>query len=264
MILLALVAVLGIAACKGAREKKKMPSADIAKNVSAFATLPSCLEMYRVLDTKESVNYAGILPTSFIDTGSDTTLVAAWIGTLFADGILTAKAGHNPKLTEFQSTLSKAPIPDENLKNAVAELADFIKERDTQITLKAVVHLMDMFESYWWQKGDFASYTMLVASAWAATAYRLSGLAKASYPSQAMGILGHRQAWASLNANLTLLKAAPVAGTGIYQAATRLCSEMLNLLPDAAQNNLDAASLDRITAATGSFLSSLGYKVPGK
>lgn len=262
MIVLTVLIMLSIASCKGAKEKQKMPNEDISKNVSAFATIPSCLEMYRVLDTKQNVDFSGILPTRLLPAVSDTTGLAVWTGITFADAILTSKAANRAKLMEYQIALSKIPFKDPSLEHSVAEFGKLLRDNDLALIQKATTHLMDLYESYWWQRGDFASYTMMVTAAWATTAYRISKLAKDRYPAEATAIIGHRQAWISISNNLKLLSGSPFSGSDIYKAAVDMSNKIVALIPDSGQGGLDVSSLDGIITTTGTFLSTMGYDKP--
>ncbi len=255
-ILLSLMLVLCLVACKGNKEKRKLPNEDISKNVSVFATLPACMEMYRLLDANPDVDYSGIISKAVFAASADSTLKAFQTGMWFADAILAAKAGNNAILNDFQKALANPAGKDESsFRNRVSELKEIIADNDRQMTEMALVHLMGDIESDLWRKGDYSAYTMVVTGAWAQTTNRLATLIKTRYPGAAGAILGHAQSWQSIESNLKLLAVKPLASSRGFTAAMALCNEMTDLTAASGNNESTSDQVDTVITITGNFLS---------
>ncbi len=247
-----------LGACKCSSEKNKLPGEEISKNISEFATLPACVEMYRALDAMPNASLDAALSGKSIPAVSDSSMRALQTGMWFADAILAAKASNRAVLNDFQKAMElSAHGNDPGNRDRVSQLKDIIGENDKDMTTKALIHLMGNFEMELWQQGDHASYTMMVLGSWAQTASRLAPLVKARYPESAAAILGHKQGWDSIKANLQLLAGQPVAQTPLYKAALALCTQMGTLLPAGGQGTMSAAQIDTLISATDSFLAAV-------
>ncbi len=251
IIILAIVLLIALAACK--KKAETMPSPETTAAITTYAPLPTFKEVFRALDKLQTKDISAAIPAKLYKSKQEEVRNAFSLGLLTADATLAAKGRNKGKLNDISSAMMNLTTLlglESEVNQMGADLKTLIeKEKWGELESTLDAHKQKV-EDKLWEMESYDNYTLMLLGGWVEAANRVAWLLKQNYAPDKTTVLDQKGTFNSLIGNLKTIKADHIKGQPAFQEAVGLTEQLKAVIDSDKEKTYTQEQLDQIINLT--------------